>query len=190
MAEHTLEALSPLHAWADRFATLAPAVVLGESPVAQAIVRTDDPDTIARLDLPGACRLRRNGDEVALWLGPDEWLLYRPRVPGHDYLAEIGAAVGRDATRTFLLDASGQRTRLLLSGPRADTVLAHGCAVNFAPAAFGADDVAQTLFAQTGIIVHRTDDGFALLVRSSFADYLAHWLIDASAEYSQCGGPQ
>lgn len=190
MAEHTCTSRSPLHGWASAFAALAPAVRLCESPVAQVVVRTTDEDAIARLDLPAACHVRHGGaddGEAAIWLGPDEWLLYRPGIPGHEYLAEVTGRLGDTQPGTYLMDATGQRTRLLLTGEHARTVLAHGCAIDLAPESFGPDEAAQTLLAQTGVILHRTGDdpesGFALLVRSSFADYLAHWLLDAAAEY-------
>ncbi len=190
MAEHTCTSRSPLHGWASAFAALAPAVRLCESPVAQVVVRTTDEDAIARLDLPAACQVRHGGaddGEVAIWLGPDEWLLYRPGIPGHEYLAEVTGRLADTRPGTYLMDATGQRTRLLLAGEHARTVLAHGCAIDLAPESFGPDEAAQTLLAQTGVILHRSGDdpasGFALLVRSSFADYLAHWLLDAAAEY-------
>lgn len=197
MVEHTCTSRSPLHGWASAFAALAPAVQVCESPVAQVVVRTTDANAIARLDLPAACHVRRGGadgdgddgdrGEVAIWLGPDEWLLYRPGIPGHEYLAEVTGRLGDARPGTYLMDATGQRTRLLLAGEHARTVLAHGCAIDLAPESFGPDEAAQTLLAQTGVILHRTGhdpaSGFALLVRSSFADYLAHWLLDAAAEY-------
>ncbi|MGC4936165.1 sarcosine oxidase subunit gamma [Gordonia sp. DT30] len=163
-----------------------PPVRSTESPVAQVVVRTADPETISRLELPAACHIRRTGDEVAIWLGPDEWLLSRPGVTGPDHLGEIVARAG-EPDASYFLDATGQRTRLLLTGCRAETVLAHGCAIDLASKAFGPDETAQTLIAQTGVILHRVDDGFALFVRSSFTGHLTRWLVDASTEY--CTGP-
>ncbi|MGV9670524.1 MULTISPECIES: sarcosine oxidase subunit gamma [unclassified Gordonia (in: high G+C Gram-positive bacteria)] len=185
----SLQPVSPLARWRDRFSTLAPAILLAESPVAQVVVRTTDATVIAQLDLPAACQVRRADDEVAIWLGPDEWLLCRPGVTGHDYLAEI-ASKPTDTSGVYLMDATGQRTRLLLGGRFATTILAHGCAIDLHPESFGPDEAAQTLLAQAGIILHRnctgdeeTDPQFAVFVRTSFADYLAHWLVDASVEY-------
>ncbi|MFT4043143.1 MAG: sarcosine oxidase subunit gamma family protein [Gordonia sp. (in: high G+C Gram-positive bacteria)] len=183
-------AISPLANWSERFAALAPAVLLAERPVAAVVVRTNDPAVATTLGLASACRVRRTGDEVAVWLGPDEWLLYRPGRTGHEYLAEVGNRLSGvpDNARagTYLIDATGQRTRLLLDGPYAETILAHGCAIDVSPGVFGPDHAAQTLLAQAGVLVHRTagtDTGFTLFVRSSYADYLARWLTDASTEY-------
>ena len=49
--------------------------------------------------------------------------------------------------------------------------------------------MAQTLLAQAAVIVHRVPDGFAVLVRSSYADYLAAWLVDAATEYAIVPAP-
>ncbi|MFT4126755.1 MAG: sarcosine oxidase subunit gamma family protein [Gordonia sp. (in: high G+C Gram-positive bacteria)] len=187
MAEHA-EYRSPLHHWQERFAALAPAVELCESPVAQTIVRTEDPAAIAALDLPGVCERRTTGDETALWLGPTEWLLYQPGITGHTYAARVAERVtaSGSGSGTYVLDATGQRTRLLLSGPHAETVVRHGCAKDLDPTAFGAREVVQTLLAQAAIVLHRSavGEGYVLLVRSSFADYLAAWLVDAATEYT------
>lgn len=193
-------ARTPLAHWNETFAALAPAVHLVEAPVAAVIVRTDDPGVIASLNLPGACTIRRAGGETAIWLGPDEWLLTRPGLAGHQYLREVTERIGvgalsaspqTPAPTAYLADATGQRTQIILGGEHATTILAHGCAIDLDPAAFGPGDVAQTLLAQAGIILHRTESAdpdsgapsFALYVRSSFADYLAGWLVDATIEY-------
>ena len=185
MADTSLAPRSPLDGWASTFDALAPAVYLAETPVAQAIVRTTDADAITHLALPGVCAMRRHDDgEVAVWLGPDEWLLYRAYVSGHEFAADI-AARGRDGA--YVMDATGQRTRLVLGGPHARTIVAHGCAIDLSDTAFPVDRAVSTLLAQTGVVIHRSThespDGLALFVRSSFADHLAHWLVDAATEY-------
>jgi sarcosine oxidase, subunit gamma len=66
-------------------------------------------------------------------------------------------------------------------------VLARGCAIDLHPRAFGRGSSAQTTLGQAGVVLLALgDDGqdFAVLVRSSFAGYLATWLLDASLEYA------
>ena len=76
MAEPTFR--TPLAGWSGRFAALAPAVLVGETPVAQLSVRSTDPAVITALGLPGVCSIYRAGDGTeAIWLGPDEWILAR-----------------------------------------------------------------------------------------------------------------
>ena len=182
MADISLAPRSPLSGRQVAFDALAPAGQLAEKPVAQAIVRISDVDATARLDLPGVCELRRRDGEVAVWLGPTEWLLYREGVTGHAFFDDVVSRAGDNA---YVMDATSQRTRLVLGGPRARTILAHGCAVDLSDNAFPPDRAISTLFAQTGVVIHRNqpDDSYTLFVRSSFADYLADWLVDAATEY-------
>lgn len=161
------------------------AVRLDRIPVAQTVVRCADPDLVARLELPGACTLTRSGDEARVWLGPTEWLLHGPG-PAEALLSDVVDRIGGGAA--YALDVSGQRVRLDLSGPRAETVLAHGCALDLSDGAFAADAAAQTLLAQAGVLVHRLSPtapspGFTIFVRSSYAHYLVTWLRDAATEY-------
>jgi sarcosine oxidase subunit gamma len=83
-----------------------------------------------------------------------------------------------------LVDVSGQRTILEISGPKAREVLAKGCRLDLHPRVFGAGQCAQTTYAKAPVVlVPRAGDGYWLLVRASFAEYLAEFLIDAVAEY-------
>ncbi|GIH48334.1 sarcosine oxidase subunit gamma [Microbispora rosea] len=121
------------------------------------------------------------GDLEVLWLGPDEWLVVGPdgAAPGLvERLAE--AAAGEHVS---VVDVSAQRTALVVAGERARDVLAHGCVLDLHPRVFGPGRVAQTTLARAGVVLVAGEDGFRLLVRSSFAAYVAEWLLDASVEY-------
>lgn len=123
----------------------------------------------------------RGGDVTVLWLGPDEWLVVGPdgAAPGLvERLTE--AAAGEHVS---VVDVSAQRTTLVVAGERARDVLAHGCALDLHPRVFGRDRCAQTTLARAGVVLVSREDGFWLLVRSSFAGYVAEWLLDASVEY-------
>ncbi|MFF3326270.1 sarcosine oxidase subunit gamma [Streptomyces sp. NPDC002889] len=126
----------------------------------------------------------RAGDLHALWLGPDEWLVVSP--PGSRPALEnrIREALGDEPAA--VTDVSAQRTTLLVTGPRARDLLAHGCPLDLHPRAFGPGRCAQTTLARAQIVLIARDEpraGFWLLVRSSFAGYLADWLLDAASEY-------
>ena len=104
----------------------------------------------------------------AIWLGPDEWLVLGGRE--EDYAGQSAA-----------VDVSANRVCLELSGDGAADVLARGCALDLHPSVFPPGRCAQTLVARAQVILYRTDEGFRLLVRPSFADYLRAWLRDAGA---------
>jgi sarcosine oxidase subunit gamma len=126
----------------------------------------------------------RAGELVVLWLGPDEWLLVAPPGRERDLESRIRTAAGDEPVS--VTDVSAQRTTFLVTGPRARDLLAHGCALDLHPRAFGPGRCAQTTLGRTQIVLVSRDEtraGFWVLVRSSFAGYLADWLLDAAAEY-------
>ncbi|MQY36582.1 Sarcosine oxidase subunit gamma [Streptomyces sp. RB17] len=124
------------------------------------------------------------GDVTAVWLGPDEWLVVGLRGTERDLESRIRSAAGDEPVS--VTDVSAQRTTLLVGGPRARDLLAHGCALDLHPRAFGPGRCAQTALARTQVVLVARDEpraGFWVLVRSSFAGYLADWLLDAAVEY-------
>lgn len=97
-----------------------------------------------------------------LRLGPDWWL-----VVGEE-----------DAYGRGWVEVSGQRTVLEVSGPQAREILLTGCPIDLHPTVFTGH--AATLLAKAPVILERTgDDVYRIYVRSSFAAYLAEWLLDA-----------
>jgi sarcosine oxidase subunit gamma len=199
MADTTLTAppRSPLAHAAGRLATATRtsrgAVRLAELPfLTQLDIRLDAKGTAAdaiglALDLPLPLEpntVVRAGQLTALWLGPDEWLLVGPPGSERDLESRIRTAAGDEPTS--VTDVSAQRTTLLVAGPHARDLLAHGCALDLHPRAFGAGHCAQTTLGRTQIILIARDEptsGFWILVRSSFAGYLTDWLLDAAVEH-------
>ena len=123
-----------------------------------------------------------NGDVDVIWMGPDEWLV----VGRND-----SQALRQDLEDTLegehasVIDVSAQRTVIEVAGADARDVLLKGCTLDLHPRAFGVGACAQTLLARTQIVLlARSDEpAFWMFVRASFAEYLAEWLLDASAEY-------
>jgi len=83
------------------------------------------------------------------------------------------------------VDVSANRTTLTLTGPHALDILEKGCSLDLHPRAFTTDHCAETTVARTQVILWRKTDEptYHLLVRGSFARYLADWLVDAAREY-------
>ena len=197
MAADTVTRRSPLAHAAGRLATATRqsggALRLAELPyLAQINVRLDAKGPAAeavRLALglplpmePGTC-VRGDGRTV-LWLGPDEWLVVGPDGTAGDLEARLRGAIGDEPGA--VTDVSAQRTTLLVSGPAARDLLAHGCSLDLHPRAFGPGRCAQSTLARAQVVLVARDEprsGFWVLVRSSFADYLAEWLLDAATEH-------
>jgi sarcosine oxidase, subunit gamma len=124
------------------------------------------------------------GDTRVIWLGPDEWLVTNRSQTPQELEAGLRDAVGG---RGAVVDVSAQRTTLRLTGEHARDVLAAGCAIDLHPSVFRRGAAAQTLLGLTGVVLLALDDtgnSYHILVRSSFATYLARWLLDAAIEYS------
>jgi sarcosine oxidase, subunit gamma len=123
------------------------------------------------------------GGRSALWLGPDEWLVVGGE--GEEALLQrvLRTALG-DAFGS-VVDVSANRTVIELSGPSARDVLAHGCPLDLHPRQFTPGRCAQTLLAKAQVIIHQVNElpTFHLYVRTSFAWYVADWLLDALVEY-------
>ena len=123
-----------------------------------------------------------DGARHVLWLGPDEWLVLGEPGTGPDLEHAIRGAIG-DA-RGAVVDVSANRTTLSLSGPRARDLLAFGCSIDLDERRFKPGMCAQTLLARANVIIvpvgPAVEPAFRVLVRPSFAAYLAAWLTDAA----------
>ena len=125
------------------------------------------------------------GDGRLVWLGPDEWLLMSTGTAPEALEAEVRQEL-RPAGGTAV-DVSAQRVLVRISGPRARDVLVTGCSVDLHPRVFGRGRGAQTTLGRAGVVLLALGDAgddYAVLVRSSFAGYLATWLLDASLEHT------
>jgi sarcosine oxidase subunit gamma len=168
-------------------------VGLGEEPfLTQVDLRTspDGPalDRVERaldLALPRSPN-RATGDDqrAALWLGPDEWLVVAPDGNAHQVLI-AGREALADAPGS-VVDVSSNRTTLRLSGPMAREVLEKVCSLDLHPRSFGPGRCAQTLVGRAQVVLWQvaTEPAYRLMVRCSFADYLADLLLDAMEEFT------
>jgi sarcosine oxidase, subunit gamma len=146
------------------------------SPAAAAVQR------VLGCPLPAPCTETRSPHAHVLWLGPDEFLVLTPTDAPTDLPRRLWEAIGEEFGS--VIDVSAQRTALHLDGPLTREVLARGCAIDLDPRVSPPGTCVQTLLGQTGVIVRvLAPASICLLVRPSFAPYLAGWLIDACAEY-------
>jgi len=166
--------------------------VVPESFVAMIDLRLDpagaggsDVASYLGVDLPTTPSTWVETDAVrVIWLGPDEWLVTSLSRTPQDLEAGLRDAVrGRGA----VVDVSGQRTTLRLTGEHARDVLSAGCAIDLHPRFFQQGAAVQTLLGLAGVVLLALDDtgtSYHILVRSSFAEHLASWLLDAAIEHS------
>jgi len=121
---------------------------------------------------------------AVLWLGPDEWLIVEPPDGETALGGQLHEALGDALERVAIVDVSANRTTLELRGPRVRELLEFGCPIDLHPRVFGPRRCAQTLLARANVLIwHLADepeDTWRLLVRPSFAEYVAAWLADAA----------
>jgi sarcosine oxidase subunit gamma len=180
----------PLEAWSAAFDELPDELRVTPEPfVATVDVRVGrgGPAAVRGTRLPTLPNTWTPTDDGRLvWLGPDEWFLTSTGTAPHVLEEELREEL-RPAGGTAI-DVSAQRIGLRISGARAREVLAKGCSIDLHPRAFPAGRSAQTTLGLAGVVLLSLgEDGFAVLVRSSFAGYLATWLLDASLEYTPLG---
>src|SRR3954452_22441340 len=177
----------PLEAWSEAFASLPDSVGVTVEPfVATVDVRLGDPAAWPAADLPTVPNTWvPTGAGRAVWLGPDEGLLTSTGEAPGELEARVRAAVvplGGSAA-----DVSAQRITLRLTGERVRDVLARGFSIDLHPRVFGHGKSAQTTLGQAGIVLLALSDAgddYLVFVRSSFAGYLADWLLDAALEFT------
>ena len=121
-------------------------------------------------------------DLAAIWLGPDEWLLLTDHQS--DALAEdLQAALA--GCFASVVDTSAGQTVIRLSGPSTLDILARGCALDLHPTVFPPGACAQTLLARAQALLIAVDatPTIDIIVRRSFAPYVAAWLHDSAHQF-------
>jgi sarcosine oxidase subunit gamma len=184
---------APLRAWADDLAALPDGVQIIPLPfVAMADLRLDAAGSAAAavaaylgVYLPTTPSTYVEGETAtAIWLGPDEWLITSPFLAPEALETALREAVGSCVSSGAVVDVSAQRTTLQLRGEHIRDLLAGGCSLDLHPRVFRRGRAAQTLLGLANVVLMALDDpgtNYQVLVRTSFAGYLADWLLDAAA---------
>ncbi|BBY22209.1 sarcosine oxidase subunit gamma [Mycobacterium stomatepiae] len=193
MAE-TLTRRGPLHSWQPRLACLPETASVSEEPLIAMVDLWADPAglcgtaaaTVLGIDcLPTTPSTLLAGPSLdVIWAGPQEWLVMSTDRTGEQLETQLRAVITELGGAA--VDVSAQRTAVRLRGEHARDVLAKGCSLDLHPRVLGPGAAAQTVLGLAAVVlIPLSDNGtdYRILVRSTFAGYLADWLIDAAAEY-------
>ena len=125
------------------------------------------------------CTLAVSATAKVLWLSPDEWMIVcaRDRLAG--LLRDLSRALA--GIRSQVVDNSGGYTQVLVRGSNARDLVSHVSVYDIG--ALEPDRVVGTTFGKSSLYVHRQDDGYCLMLRRSFADYIWRYLVRAAAPY-------
>jgi sarcosine oxidase, subunit gamma len=113
-------------------------------------------------------------------LGPDWWLVDGPPPPSP--CLEVPLAASLRGPGSVATDVSAHRTTIMLAGPSAERVVAHGCPIDLSLVPDGG--CAQGTLAGAQVVIGRVGPSqLRLYVRAAFARHLAAWLGDAATPY-------
>lgn len=119
----------------------------------------------------------KSGGRVALWLGPDEWLVI------DEDGADLPAAAGRAKALHSAVDVSHRNVAILVAGEGAETCLAAGCPQDLSLAAFPVGACSRTVLGKVEIVLWRTGErAFHVEVWRSFAEYAYAFLAEAARD--------
>ena len=123
------------------------------------------------------------GENRIYWLGPDEWLIVTPAGGEAKLKADLLKAL--DGQFCSVVDNSSGLTMLHVTGANAGALLATDCPLDLHPREFKPGQCAQTRLAKAGMTISPLADanGFEVIIRRSFADYLLLWLQDAAIAF-------
>ena len=142
--------------------------------------------TILGVELPAQANTVVETDGLmACWMSPDQWLLLTAKHEHGDKLAMLFGAL-QDVFAS-INDVSSGQTIINIKGEKAPEVINKGTTLDIHPSVFKLGHCAQTVFAKMNVLIYPVclDEQYEydLIVRRSFADFLGHWLTNATYEY-------
>ena len=119
---------------------------------------------------------------TALWLGPTSWLLVAT-----DASALTAFAAQKDAVNAAggaLFDVTASSLAWTVGGPRAATVLAKQCPLDFHLRAFAEGTCAQSVLGHVNALFYRRDlSSFTVVIARSYARGVWRTLCQSAAQY-------
>ena len=163
-----------------------------ESPIMKLIIRGKKREFISKIGkllnilLPSEANTSSTGNNItALWLSPDEWMIFSNDKINKDnnhypieeeliknvYSVNLGAVT--DVTDQFVL--------IKMKGSEIYNLFSNSCPFNFNDFKNKKGAVTQTIINKIDVIIHNRDvDEVNLFVRRSFSSHLWSWLNDGA----------
>ena len=119
------------------------------------------------------------------WLGPDEWMLFSS-MDASSLEARLRASL---SGHIAIVDISGGQTLINLRGDQQalEVVLKKSSVYDFgawADASANAGRCVQSTFGKaSAVVANKSDGSYDLIIRRSYADYIAQWLLHAGEEF-------
>jgi len=125
------------------------------------------------------CRLAKADWGTIFWLSPDEWLMVCHRNQHLKLMNDLQLALA--GIHSQVVDNAGGYTTVVIQGRQAADALHHCTVYDLAALTMGR--VVGTTFGKANIIMSKLDDGYVLVLRRSFADYIWQYLERSASPY-------
>jgi sarcosine oxidase subunit gamma len=125
-------------------------------------------------------------DTGAVWMSPDELLLFTDYAQADALTAALGEALA--GQHHMAVNVSDARAVITLTGAGVGEVLAKGAPLDLSAAAFPVGTARRTHISGVAVGFWRKGEGeWEIVCFRSFARYLFDWLVEASKEGSEVG---
>ena len=162
-------------------------------PVMKLIIRGKKRDFLSAIGkslnllLPTEANTSSKSDKLtALWLSPDEWMIYSndtSSLVDNDY--EIENLLKKNISKTNLgavTDVTDQFVLINIKGDKIFDLFETGSPFNFNDFRHKEGSVTQTILAKTDVIIHNQNQNEVnLFVRRSFSQHLFSWMNDSAS---------
>ena len=125
-------------------------------------------------------------DLTALWLSPDEWMIYSNEIISENSnIYPIEEKLTQNISKLNLgavIDVTDQFVMINLKGSKIYNLFETGSPFNFNQFKNKKGSVAQTILAKIDVIIHNKDiENVNLFVRRSFSEHLFSWMDDSAS---------
>ncbi len=136
--------------------------------------------------VPGELCVALNGDRGAVWMAPDELLVFVPKDDVASALAMLSTDLGD--LHHLALDMSDARAIYTLTGPLVAEVLSKGAPIDLSERGFPVGAARRTHLGGLAVAIWRlSDEHWEIVCLSSFAHHLQAWLEQAAVPGSEIG---
>ena len=146
-------------------------------------INRDEVSKLIQCNLPAEPNYMSNkAGRFAVSLGPDEYLLLAE--PGSESQLEQILRSSHLLEHISVVNVSDAFCAIRLSGIKVRELLSKGCPIDLHPNNFYSNRTAQCELALANVILICLEDNeFVCICRTSFAEYVLDWCIDAGQEY-------
>ncbi len=138
------------------------------------------------IDVPGPLRAVFDGATGAVWMSPDELLLFTAYDQADSLAAGLGEALA--GKHHMAVNVSDARAVITLAGAGVAEVLAKGAPVDLSEAAFPAGTARRTHIGGVAVgFWRKAEHEWEIVCLRSFARYLFDWLVESSGEGGEVG---